>query len=150
MTAFPDDPSLQALSEDLEFAHWVADAERERGGPITDWEDLVCVVETLGTSGALPPEVLLGHLEPVFGRLADVQVGPPVSLYLTAPDRTDRQAGFSPWDRSRPLHPLERRVVVQDAMLACLRSGARSVELLPDEMTVRAVWLEEPSESEPE
>lgn len=144
MTSFSTDPVLAALGDELADGHLAADAERERGAPISDWEDLVCVAHTLACSGVLSAEVLLGHMEGVFGQLADVQVGPATSLYLTVPERTDRQLGFAPWTRSRPLHPTERALVAQAAMLACLRSGARSAELLPDASAVRAVWGEEP------
>lgn len=135
-----DQQALMDLGEDLANEHLAADAALERGAPITDWDDLACVVHTLGAAGSLPPDVLLGHLEAVFSQLSDVQVGEQTSLYLTMPERTDRQIGFAPWMRSRQLHPTEQALIAQAAMLACLRSGARSAELLPDASAVRAQW----------
>lgn len=140
MTLDPANSSLAQISEEIADEHLAEDAGRERGAPITDWDDLSCVVHTLASSGSLSAPVLLGHLESVFPQVADIQVGEPTSLYLTVPERTERQLGFAPWLRSRPLLTAERALIAQAAMLACLRSGARSAELLPDASAVRAIW----------
>ena len=116
-----------------------------QGGPtsvrITVWSELGFALAGLAPRGSFEPLTVIEELEPVFGLVADVQLGDPGGLYFTIPERTDRQIGFDPQHGvSREMTLNEQARIIWAIALACRRCGAQLAELLDDSLTLCAEW----------